>query len=141
MRDIVRKHLVDIHYGVKQRTTNASHPKYKDYGARGIKMCSEWLNSFAAFYEWAIANGYEIGLTLDRIDNNGNYEPSNCRWATHDVQNNNSRHNVYITYNGETHTLKQWANILNIKYDTLKFRIRRAKWSIEKAFTTPVKND
>jgi hypothetical protein len=76
---------------MKQRCNNPNNQKYKDYGDRGIKLCDEWLNSFEAFYDWAIANGYADGLSIDRKDVNGNYEPSNCRWATMVEQRHNRR--------------------------------------------------
>lgn len=84
---------------MKKRCYNSNHPTFKNYGARGIKVCDEWKNSFQSFYEWAIKNGYESGLkqgecTLDRIDVNGNYEPSNCRWVSMKEQQNNKRNNV-----------------------------------------------
>ena len=79
---------------------------YKNYGARGIKICDEWKNDFKAFYDWAMSNGYADNLTIDRIDVNGNYEPSNCRWVTKEIQNKNTRRNINITYNGKTHNVR-----------------------------------
>ena len=76
---------------MKNRCLNTNHPHYKDYGGRGIGVCDEWMHDFQAFYEWAMANGYRDDLTIDRIDNNGNYEPSNCRWTTMAVQRKNQR--------------------------------------------------
>ena len=82
-------------YGVwntmRQRCLNPNNHKYKNYGGRGIKVCDEWLHDFMAFYDWSMDNGYKPGLTIDRINNDGNYEPNNCRWTTMKVQNNNRR--------------------------------------------------
>ena len=119
---------------MKCRCYRNKETAYKYYGDRGIIVCDEWLNDFQAFYDWAMANGYDDTLTIDRIDVNGNYEPSNCRWVSRKVQMNNTRRNHLITYNGKTQTIAQWAEELNIKQNTLLYRIRRG-WSIEKALT------
>lgn len=126
--------LYSIYYKMKERTINEHDTAYQYYGGRGIKVCDEWINDFKAFYEWAIDNGYKDGLTIDRIDTNGNYEPSNCRWSTRKEQANNRRTNKNISYNGETHNLKQWSEKLGINYGTLKARINRYHWTIERAF-------
>ncbi len=113
---------------------------YKNYGGRGIKVCDEWSgeNGFQNFVKWAFENGYEDTLSIDRIDNNGNYSPENCRWANSYVQSNNTRKNVNITWNGETHSLSVWGRIKpnGLAYDTLRSRLRDG-WSIERAFTEP----
>ena len=138
MQDMMTTHnltntkLFKIWRAIIDRTEYISNKKYKDYGGRGIKMCQEWRNDFKVFYEWAINNGYKEGLTIDRINVNGNYEPNNCRWATWKEQQNNRRNNHYITYKGETHTISQWSEILNVKQGTLLARVN--KYGIEKAF-------
>jgi hypothetical protein len=134
--------LYRIWAGMKSRCYNYDMENFDLYGGRGIKVCSEWLdknNGFMNFYNWATKNGYQENLTLDRIDTNGNYEPSNCRWATWEEQANNKRSNHYITYNGKTQTLSQWSRELNIKRDVLYDRIDRLNWDIEKALSTPVR--
>ena len=107
---------------MKQRCYNINYTYYKDYGGRGIAVCDEWLNDFQAFYEWSMNNGYKDNLTIDRIDNNKGYSPNNCRWVTRKTQVQNRRNNVYITYDGKTQTLSQWADELGVRYNTLVLR-------------------
>lgn len=135
--------LFSIFTHMKQRCYNPKHTAYKDYGGRGIAICSQWLDKekgFINFYNWAMNNGYEEHLTIDRIDNNQGYSPQNCRWATMQEQNNNTRANHLLTYKKETHTIAQWAEIIGIKEVTLKARINKYGWTIEKALTTVPKN-
>jgi len=110
---------------------------YPRYGGRGIIMCDEWKNNPASFFEWAVNNGYEEHLTIDRINNNGNYEPSNCKWSTMKEQANNTRRNRYYTVNGLSKNINQWSNYLGIKVATLYGRLYSG-WSEEKTFTTPL---
>ena len=132
--------IYNIWASMKSRCYNKNNKKdYKDYGGRGITICDEWLNSFNNFYNWAISNGYEEGLTIDRIDVNGNYEPSNCKWSNVIEQANNRRNNHLIEYKGEAHTIAEWSRILGIEYPILLKRISYHKWDICRAFTQPIR--
>ena len=124
--------LYNIWRGMLKRCNLKSSKDYMRYGGRGINVCEEWKNDFKTFYDWALNNGYDDTLSIDRIDVNGNYEPSNCRWQTAAQQANNKRSNVLITYNGETHNITEWAKKLNIPRHQIYHRIK-ANWSIEKA--------
>lgn len=119
------------------RCSSVGWKSYKNYGGRGIQVCPEWKASFEVFRDWALANGYQDDLTLDRKDVNGNYEPSNCRWATKKQQANNTRKSLYLEFNGEVKTAKEWADELGLNYNTLYSRITTKGWSVEKALTTP----
>lgn len=118
---------------IKERCFRLTTKKYQLYGGRGITMCDEWHYDFQSFYDWAMANGYKEDLTIDRIDVNGNYEPSNCRWATQKQQQNNRNDNYKVEYNGETLTLAEIATKYNIKYKKLWARVRKLKWNINEA--------
>lgn len=124
---------------MKQRCLNQKNNNYHRYGARGIMVCEEWRNNFKAFYDWAMGNGYTDDLTIDRIDNDGNYCPENCRWATLHEQNRNRRTSRMITFNGKTQCMLDWAKELEIKPITMVARFRRG-WSVERAFNTPIKH-
>lgn len=110
---------------MKARCYNKNDKYYKDYGGRGITVCDKWRKDFMTFYDWAMNNGYKDNLTIDRISVNGNYEPSNCRWVDWNIQVNNRRNNVYLTYNGKTQTMSQWSNELDVPYSRLNMRRRR----------------
>ena len=120
---------------MKARCYYKTTAPYANYGGRGITVCDEWRESFTAFRDWAFGNGYVEGLSLDRIDPNGNYEPSNCRWVTLKDQGNNRRNNRRIEYNGETHTISEWGEIVGIARHVLYHRLDRG-WSVQKALTT-----
>ena len=136
----VNRHLYDIWSGIKERCLDETKPRYKDYGGRGIKICQEWLNSFDNFVEWALSSGYEIGLTVDRIDNDGDYEPDNCRWLTKREQNRNKRTNLMVEYRGETKPLIVWCEELGLKYDPIHNRITKG-WPVEEAFNRPLASE
>lgn len=121
---------------MKQRCENSNDNAYKWYGSLGVKVCGEWSKSFEKFYSWAKKSGYKEGLTIERVDVKGNYEPNNCKWITQREQLLNTRRSRVISYNGKTQTLKEWSNELGIKYMTLYSRLE--KWSIERAFEQSV---
>lgn len=108
---------------MKQRCFNSDRKDWMEYGGRGITICDEWLDS-SKFFEWALVNGYKEGLTLDRIDTNGNYEPSNCRWATAKEQTRNRRNTVKTTFHGEEITLGELSERYDIPYTTLWWRYK-----------------
>lgn len=110
---------------------------YERYGGRGITVCKEWREHFEPFAEWAITNGYRQGLQIDRVDNNGNYEPQNCRWVTHRENLNNTSRTFHLQYKGRSYTAQEAAEAFNISAALLRERIHRG-WSVEEAITTPV---
>ena len=125
----------NIYKAMVARCYKTTSVNYKRYGAKGVKVCDEWLKDKQKFFKWAFENGYSESLTIDRIDVNGNYEPSNCRWTTYKKQANNKSNNRLITYNGETHTLAEWGDIKGINQGTLHSRLKRG-WDVERTLTT-----
>lgn len=121
-----------------QRSTNPKAAHYHNYGARGIQVCAEWRD-FKKFHQWAITSGWAEGLELDRKDNNGNYEPDNCRWVTHSVNNLNKRNNRLLTFNEQTKTLTEWSHLTGLQPKTIQGRIDAMGWDVGKALTTPPK--
>lgn len=107
---------------MKHRCSNKNHKFYEYYGGSGIKVCDEWLHDFVPFRNWAYANGYKEGLTIERLDVNKDYKPSNCKWIPLKEQANNRRSTVWVEYNGKRQNLKQWSEELGIKYGTLQQR-------------------
>lgn len=122
--------LYRIWKAMKCRCNNPKIPQAHNYSGRGIKICDEWNDNFVEFKKWALMNNYNEHLSIDRIDNNGNYEPSNCKWSTRIEQGNNTRNNIYLTYKGEEYTLSEWARRLGINSKTINFRYNRG-YSVE----------
>lgn len=106
---------------MKQRCENPKHKSYAYYGGRGIKICAEWHDA-ATFFEWARSSGYREDLSLERINVNGDYEPSNCTWVTMREQARNKRNNVWIEYQGQKMLLSDVAKLLGLSYQALKSR-------------------
>jgi hypothetical protein len=119
---------------MRGRCNNPNHPNYASYGGRGIRICDEWTD-FNNFREWALAKGWEVGLTLDRIDNDEGYSPGNCRWISHREQMSNTRATKFIEYEGRRQSASQWAKETGFSRETLLNRIKLG-WSPEKILTT-----
>ena len=136
-----RTKLNSVWQAMKQRCENHNNINFKYYGGKGVKVCLEWSQSLKVFYDWAINNGYSENMTIDRIDVNGNYEPSNCRWVSMKIQSRNKTDNRFIEFKGEKLCLQDWATKIGIHISALDKRIK--KWTLEKALTTPkiIKND
>ena len=132
------KRLARIWGNMKSRCLNPNVPCYKHYGGRGIHVCDEWLK-FIPFATWALANGYRDDLEIDRIDNAGDYEPANCRWATRKAQLRNFGKNVMLSAFGETKTMIDWSEDTRcvVAYRHIKDRMRWG-WDVREALTTPV---
>lgn len=109
---------------MKHRCYNENYKGYENYGAKGVTICQEWLDDYDLFFEWSLENGYEIGLSIDRIDFTKEYSPENCRWATRDTQANNTSTNVWIEYDGEKYTIAQLSRIFNCSTGSIQSRIK-----------------
>lgn len=125
-----RERLYVIWRGMMSRCNDPRHDHYMNYGGRGISVCEEW-RSFLPFREWAIANGYTDEMSIDRIDNDGDYQPGNCRWVTQKAQCNNRSNNRRISYRGSTYTVTEFAEILNAPVYSIRNHLR-AGWSVER---------
>lgn len=131
--------LYNIRGSMIRRCYNKSATEYHKYGGRGITICNEWLNKengFMNFYKWAMDNGYRDDLSIDRINNDGNYCPENCRWADVKVQSNNRSTCVYIKYKNYIFNVGQWSEITRIHRSTILNRFDRG-WNVDDALRTP----
>lgn len=131
-------HLYSVWYNMIARCTDPKNKSYPNYGGRGIRVCAEWQNDFYAFQSWALEHGFAPVLTIDRIDNDGDYAPDNCRWATYVEQNNNYRRNVIIEFRGEQRTIAEWARLTGLGHALIWQRIFALKWPVSRALTEPV---
>ena len=122
----------NIYRSMIDRCYNPNNKRYVHYGGRGISVCDEWKNDKTMFFKWANESGYESDLTIDRIDVNGGYEPTNCRWVSQRVQQQNRRNNFLIEYRGEKKTATEWERISGTKDCTIRSRIKKG-WSAEEA--------
>ena len=117
--------LYNVWRHMKERCYAKNDKEYCNYGGRGITVCDEWMDSFKAFYDWAIKFGYEKGLTIERNDVNGNYTPDNCRWATNKEQQRNRRNNRHVTINAETKTVSEWSEVSGVNSSAIYARLNR----------------
>lgn len=121
-------------WSMKNRCFNKNAKGYQKYGAKGITVCDRWKDSFENFLE-DMGERPSLKYSIDRIDVNGNYEPSNCRWATQKEQQNNRGNNIRLYHNGEEHTITEWASILGINPSAIRVRLRRGK-TVEESLST-----
>ena len=131
------KQLYSVWAGIKQRCNNRNHKSYHNYGGRGIKMDSEWANNYETFYNWAIQSGYKSGLEIDRIDNDGDYCASNCRFVDRSTQANNKRNVKLYTIDGITKSLPQWCKEYDQEYYVVRQRVYKLGWSMKDALMKP----
>ena len=130
--------LYSIWSGMRGRCNNPNEKAFKWYGGRGISVCDEW-NDYLSFKQWALNNGYNDTLSIDRIDVNGNYCPQNCKWSTNEEQSNNRRNNHKLTFCGKTKTISDWSKITGISSSAISQRINIYGWNVEEALTIPCK--
>lgn len=128
--------LYTVWKNMKTRCYNSQYWNYPNYGGRGITICEEWLKDFSSFYSWALSSGYQEGLTIERVNNDGPYSPDNCKWATKEEQDANRRNNHRLTYKGETKTVTQWAKLTGLPAAAILSRIRYG-WSPDEIIETP----
>ena len=128
--------LYGVYYAMRNRCYNNKNKSYKNYGAKGVIVCEEWLSDYEIFYKWSLEKGYAEGLTIERINYDGNYGPENCKWATRTEQGRNKSNNTLLKLKGETKTLVEWSEIIGVHRETLNRRYRK-NWSEEEMFYKP----
>jgi len=133
-----KERLYEIWKNMKRRCYDKTNKRYENYGGKGVSVCEEWKNDYLVFRKWAFSKGYNENLTIDRIDVNGDYEPSNCKWSTLAEQMNNQTKNRFLTYRGKTMTMSQWADYLGLTYGAINHRVQR-NWSMERIVNTPMR--
>ncbi len=131
--------LYGVWLAMKGRCCNPKNKSYSRYGGRGIRICKEWEESYSLFHKWAMKNGYKKGLTIERIDNGGNYEPANCTWSDRITQANNRRTNHILIYKAKEYTLAQLCRKFGLKYSNILYRLSQG-WSLEDAVRKPLNN-
>ncbi|WP_417444603.1 hypothetical protein [Joostella sp.] len=134
--DGTKTRLFRIWSGMKTRCNNSRVVEYPRYGGKGVEVCASWMN-YENFHKWSINNGYKNNLSIDRIDVDGNYEPSNCRWVTDKIQCRNRTSSRLLTFKGDTKTLSEFAEEFNISIQALHNRLKRG-WSLEESLTIPL---
>lgn len=132
-----REPLYDRWQAMISRCYQPKFIEYELYGGRGISVCDEWRKSYVSFRDWALKNGFNRSLSLDRIDTNGNYSPENCRWITRKEQNNNKRNNHRVLFRGEMLSISQISDVTGLPYETIKCRIKRG-WEGESLAKPPM---
>ncbi|WP_047504238.1 MULTISPECIES: hypothetical protein [Staphylococcus] len=135
-----KKRLYRIWINMIRRCSIETETHFNRYGGRGIKVCDEWVDNYLEFKEWAMKNGYDEKLSIDRIDNNGNYTPENCRWVDVKTQSNNRETNVLIKYQGVERTLKEWCTLLNLNYNTVHYRYAKG-YGIDEMFKSDLEDE
>lgn len=128
--------LKDLYGNMIRRCFDPKNKRWAEYGGRGITVCELWLNDRRGFYDWAVANGWQPGLQIDRINNDGGYEPGNCRFVDGFVQANNTRKNTFLEWNGRRLTVSQWAREIGVMPKALQHRVDRG-WDNDRIFTQP----
>lgn len=138
--------LYNIWRKMKQRCSDPSVNNYQWYGGKGVTVCQEWEESFTAFAEWALNNGYEEHLTIDRRDSDKNYNPNNCQWLTRSENTRRAQvgrtgkrggNAIKVEFEGREQTIEEWADEVGVEYITLYTRLRSPNWTVEEALTTP----
>lgn len=131
-----RRKLLKVFSHMRERCYDQADRRYKDWGGRGIKICQEWLDNPNNFIQWAENSGYLPGLTIDRVNNNGDYSPENCRWVSIAENNQNRRSTRFYTIDGETKNLQQWCETYSVSRSMVNKRLQMG-WDIKSALTTP----